>query len=131
MAWAQQLAATPPKGIVGMAFLKGIRISTFLFSGVLVYFAVHFFVGQQGVLSWHSYVQRADSLMAERDDLVKQRAELERKLARYRAGQVDSDYVEERAMSQLGLAGPDDIAVSLPKTAAVAAPSASSQTPNP
>ncbi len=67
MAWAQQRAATPPKGIVGMAFLKGIRISTFLFSGVLVYFAVHFFVGQQGVLSWHSYVQRADSLMAERD----------------------------------------------------------------
>lgn len=114
-----------------MAFLKGIRISTFLFSGVLVYFAVHFFVGQQGVLSWHSYVKAADSLMAERDRLVKQRAELERKLARYRAGQVDSDYVEERAMSQLGLAGPNDVAMPLPKTAAVAASSASSQTPNP
>ncbi|WP_085339073.1 FtsB family cell division protein [Aquidulcibacter paucihalophilus] len=114
-----------------MAFLKGIRISTFLFSGVLVYFAVHFFIGQQGVLSWHSYAQTADRLMAERDVLVKQRAELERKLARYRAGQVDSDYVEERAMSQLGLAGPDDIALSLPKTAVATPSSASSQTPNP
>jgi cell division protein FtsB len=114
-----------------MAFLKGIRISTFLFSGVLVYFAVHFFVGQQGVLSWHSYVQRADRLMAERDDLVKQRAELERKLARYKPSHVDSDYVEERAMSQLGLAGPHDIVLSLPKTAAGTASSASSQTPNP
>ncbi len=62
---------------------------------------------------------------------MKQRAELERKLARYQAGQVDSDYVEERAMSQLGLAGPDDIVLTLPKTAAVTASSASSQTPNP
>jgi cell division protein FtsB len=114
-----------------MAFLKGIRISTFLFSGVLVYFAVHFFVGQQGVLSWHSYVQRADSLMAERDGLVKRRIELERKLARYTAGQVDSDYVEERAMSKLGLAGSNDIAMPLPKTAADVVSSASSQTPNP
>lgn len=114
-----------------MAFLKGIRISTFLFSGVLVYFAVHFFVGQQGVLSWHSYVQRTDSLLVEHESLVKQRTELERRLARYRVGQVDSDYVEERAMSQLGLAGPRDIALSLPKTAAVGVSSASSQTPNP
>ena len=128
---ALQTAAAPPKGIVGMAFLKGIRISTFLFSGVLVYFAVHFFVGQQGVLSWHSYVQRADSLIAERDGLMKQRAQLERKLARYQAGQVDSDYVEERAMSQLGLAGPNDVAMPLPKAAAVLGSSASSQTPNP
>ena len=83
-----------------MAFLKGTRISTFLFAGVLVYFAVHFFVGQQGVLSWHAYVQRADALMAERDTLTARRLELERRLARYKAGQVDSDYVEERAWSQ-------------------------------
>jgi cell division protein FtsB len=127
----QHLAATPPKGIVGMAFLKGIRISTFLFAGVLVYFAVHFFVGQQGMLSWHSYVQRADSLMAERSSLAKQRAALEQRLERYRIGHVDSDYLEERAMFQLGLAGPNDIAILLPKAAAVAVPSASSQTHTP
>ena len=64
-------------------------------------------------------------------DVLKVTSELERKLVRYKAGQVDSDYVEERAMSQLGLAGPNDIAMPLPKTAAVAASSASSQTPNP
>jgi hypothetical protein len=53
--------------------------------------------------------------MAERDSLMKQRVELERKLARYRAGHVDSDYVEERALSQLGLAGPNDIVLSFAK----------------
>ncbi|GBF57347.1 hypothetical protein PbB2_01012 [Candidatus Phycosocius bacilliformis] len=114
-----------------MAFLKGIRISTFLFAGVLVYFAVHFFVGQQGVLSWHAYVQRADALMAERDALTQKRQELERRLARYQAGRVDSDYVEERAWSQLGVAGPQDVVIRVGKTAEIAAPSASVQTPNP
>ena len=114
-----------------MAFLKGIRISTYLFAGVLVYFAVHFFIGQQGVLSWHSYIQRADVLMEERDGLVKRRTDLERRLARYQPERVDTDYVEERAMSQLGLAGPNDVVFRLPKTAPPAVISASSQTPNP
>ncbi|GIU68104.1 FtsB family cell division protein [Candidatus Phycosocius spiralis] len=114
-----------------MAFLKGIRISTYLFAGVLVYFAVHFFVGQQGVLSWHGYVKRADVLLEERDVLINRRRELERRLARYQPGRVDSDYVEERAIAQLGLAGPHDIMIRLSKPAIRSGATASVQTPNP
>jgi cell division protein FtsB len=101
-----------------MTSLRGLRISTFLFSMGLVYFAVHFFVGQQGLLSWRSYVQRADELSIERAQLTKRHDELTARIARLQQGKVDVDYVEERAFSQLGLLSPNDIAIPLPKPAA-------------
>ena len=118
-----------------MAFLKGIRISTFLFAGVQVYFAVHFFVGQQGLLSWRSYVQKADELTLEHQSLIAQRQELEARVQRFASGAVDVDFLEERAFVQLGMVGPDDIVIRLPVTSTSAAQTgaktASSQTRNP
>jgi cell division protein FtsB len=98
-----------------VGFLRGLRISTFIFSIGLVYFAVHFFVGQQGLLSWRGYVQRADELSVEHDRLVAKRLALEVRINRLSPGQVDADFVEERAFSQLGLLGQHDIAIPLPK----------------
>lgn len=100
-----------------MEFLRGLRISTFIFSIGLVYFAVHFFVGQQGLLSWRGYIQRSDQLIAERDALLARRTALEVRIGRLTPGKVDADYVEERAFSQLGLVAPGDIAITLPKPA--------------
>ena len=100
-----------------MGFLRGLRISTFIFSIGLVYFAVHFFVGQQGLLSWRGYVQRADALTVERDKLVARRSLLEVRIKRMQPGHVDADFIEERAFSQLGLLGANDVIIPLPKPA--------------
>ena len=118
-----------------MEFLRCLRISTFIFSIGLVYFAVHFFVGQQGLLSWRGYIQRADELTVERDKLVAQRVALEVRISRLQPGKVDADFVEERAFSQLGLLGPTDIMIPLPKPVPLNYPSptavtASAQAPN-
>jgi cell division protein FtsB len=116
-------------------FLRGLRISTFIFSLGLVYFAVHFFVGQQGLLSWRSYVQRADELTLEKQVLVERRVALTKRVARLQPGQVDADFIEERAFFQLGLIGTNDIAIPLAAQKPVpSAPAAvvtpSTQTPN-
>lgn len=118
-----------------VGFLRSLRISTFLFSIGLVYFAFHFFVGQQGLLSWRSYVQRADVLSVERDKLISHRTALETRISRMQPGKVDADFVEERAFSQLGLVAAGDIIIALPKPplekaspATVVTPS--TQTPN-
>jgi cell division protein FtsB len=121
------------EGQVG--FLRGLRISTFVFSIGLVYFAVHFFVGQQGLLSWRGYIQRADELTVERDKLVTRRTALEARIGRLQVGKVDADFVEERAFSQLGLLGANDIVIPLPKPALpkdmpATAVTPSTQTPN-
>jgi cell division protein FtsB len=118
-----------------VGFIRSLRISTFIFSIGLVYFAFHFFVGQQGLLSWRSYVQRADVLTVERDQLIARRTGLEARVKRMQPGQVDADFVEERSFSQLGLLGPTDIAIPLPKqilpkTVPTTAVTPSTQTPN-
>lgn len=117
-----------------MTVLRGLRISTFIFSLGLVYFAVHFFVGQQGLLSWRSYVQRADELSVEKQALVARRLELTKRVTRLQPGKVDPDFLEERAFSQLGLVGTKDIAIPLPATppptVSKAAVPPSTQTPN-
>jgi cell division protein FtsB len=110
--------------------LRGLRISTFIFSLALVYFAVHFFVGQQGLLSWRGYVQRADDLTIEKQKLVTRRIELTRRIARLQPGRVDADFIEERAYSQLRLVGPNDIAIPIPIAKPKAAVTASTQSPN-
>jgi cell division protein FtsB len=111
-------------------FLRGLRISTFIFSIGLVYFAVHFFVGQQGLLSWRSYVQRADELLIERDQLTSRRAALELRIGRMQPGKTDPDFVEERAFYQLGLLGQHDIAIPLPKAVLPKASPATAVTPS-
>jgi cell division protein FtsB len=97
-----------------MTALRGVRISTLLFAGVLVYFAVHAFVGQQGLLSWRAYVERADRLTQERDTLIARREALETKVGRLHGSAPDSDYLEERAFAQLRLLKPNDVVIALP-----------------
>jgi cell division protein FtsB len=112
--------------------LRGLRISTFIFSLGLVYFAVHFFVGQQGLLSWRSYVQRADELTLEKQALIERRIMLTQRVARLTPSKVDVDFIEERAFSQLGLLKSGDIAIPMPQESAApeAAVTPSLQTPN-
>lgn len=114
-----------------MGYLRGLRISTFIFSVGLVYFAVHFFVGQQGLLSWRGYVQRADQLIVERDQLVARRQILEARVKNLQPGHVDADAVEELAFAQLRLTSPQDIVIVLPKTVLPTVVDASVQTTNP
>ena len=102
------------KGGVKVAMLRGLRISTFIFSMGLVYFAVHFFVGQQGLLSWRAYVERADELTLEQQQLVARKDVLTARISRLQPGKVDVDYLQQRAYSQLGLVHADVVAIALP-----------------
>jgi cell division protein FtsB len=97
-----------------VGLLRGFRISTLIFAVGLVYFAVHFFVGQQGLLSWRAYIQRADELSAQQHELVARRVELEARIQKLQPGKTDVDFIEELAFSQLGLVGPNDILIPLP-----------------
>jgi cell division protein FtsB len=114
-----------------MGFLRSLRISTFIFSVGLVYFAVHFFVGQQGLLSWRGYIQSADQLTIERDELVAKRKILEARIKNLQPGRVNTDAVEELAFAQLRLTAPGDIVVIMPKQAPPTVVGASMQTSNP
>jgi cell division protein FtsB len=100
------------EGEVG--FVRGFRISTLLFGVGLVYFAVHFFVGQQGLLSWRAYVQRADELSLEKEALLARKQALELNVARLTAQGGDRDFLEELAFAKLGLVGPGDVLIPLP-----------------
>jgi cell division protein FtsB len=113
-----------------MEYLRGLRISTFIFSVGLVYFAVHFFVGQQGLLSWRGYIHRADQLSVERDSLVARRALLEARIKNLQPNRANADFVEELAFSQLRLAAPEDVVIVLPKPAGATVVPPSTQTPN-
>ena len=113
-----------------MGYLRGLRISTFLFSVGLVYFAVHFFVGQQGLLSWRAYVQRADQLIIERDVLAERGQALKVRAKNLQPNQANSDFVEELAFSQLRLAAPEDVIILLPKPSPPTVVPPSTQTPN-
>jgi cell division protein FtsB len=105
-----------------MTILRGLRISTFIFSLGLVYFAVHFFVGQQGLLSWRAYVQRADELTIQKQVLVARRLELTKRVDRLQPMRADADFLEERAFSQLGLVGNSDIVIPLASSTSAPTP---------
>jgi cell division protein FtsB len=117
-----------------MKLPRGLRISTVLFAGVLVYFAVHAFVGQQGLLAWRVHAARADELTQELERLRARNAALTARIARLQPGRADPDLIEERAWTQLAMADPRAILIDLPPPArAVSDPAsaASSQPANP
>lgn len=106
-----------------LRFLRATNLSTIAFALVLAYFAVHLFVGQQGLLSWFEYSRESKGLMAEAAALSAKRTSLEARVTRLRAARVDGDYLEERAFAQLGFAGAQDIVIRLPKPAPEPPPS--------
>ena len=78
---------------------------------LIVYFAVHAFTGEQGLLSSN---QRDATLLAKRRELALlqvQRDDLEKRAHLLRDTSLSADLLEERARSLLGFADPRDYVI--------------------
>ena len=78
---------------------------------LIVYFAVHAFTGEQGLLSSD---QRDATLVAKTRELAAlqaQRADLEKRARLLRDTSLSADLLEERARSLLGFADPRDYVI--------------------
>lgn len=78
---------------------------------LILYFAVHAFTGQQGLLSSN---QRDETLIAKTQELAQltaQREDLEKRAHLLRDSSLSRDVLEERARSLLGFADPRDYVV--------------------
>ena len=78
---------------------------------LIVYFAVHAFTGEQGLLSSN---QRDATLLAKRRELAllqAQRDDLEKRAHLLRDTSLSADLLEERARSLLGFADPRDYVI--------------------
>ena len=78
---------------------------------LIVYFAVHAFTGEQGLLSSN---QRDETLLAKRRELAllqAQRDDLEKRAHLLRDTSLSADLLEERARSLLGFADPRDYVI--------------------
>ena len=78
---------------------------------LIVYFAVHAFTGEQGLLSSN---QRDASLIAKTRELAAlqtQREDLEKRARLLRDSSLSADLLEERARSLLGFADPRDYVI--------------------
>ena len=78
---------------------------------LIVYFLVHAFTGEQGLLSSN---QRDAALVAKRQELAAlraQREDLEKRARLLRDTSLSADLLEERARSLLGFADPRDYVI--------------------
>ena len=78
---------------------------------LIVYFAIHAFTGEQGLLSSN---QRDAALVAKTKELAEVRAEredLEKRAHLLRDTSLSADLLEERARSLLGFADPRDYVI--------------------
>ena len=88
-------------------------ISVVLLSGIVSFFGFHIFSGERGLLARPGLeleiVQAEEQLAL----LGKHQRFLQQRIALLRSGSVDSDILSEKARSELGLYGPNDVIVSI------------------
>jgi cell division protein FtsB len=90
-----------------MTYHKNLAVSVGLAAGI-VYLVTHAVAGQHGLLAFMETRAQEASLIAERDALNSERAELVARAGRLR-GTIDKDYLDERARALLGAAAPGEL----------------------
>lgn len=85
------------------------RLSGFLLSALIVYFAVHTFAGEQGLSEWAEKQNRVAALDAELEALQAEIAALEHDILRLTPGTIDQDFVEALAREKLAFVRPNEI----------------------
>lgn len=84
-----------------------------LTAAFLSYFGYHAFNGAFGIWAMDRLEADAARLAAERDTLVAEREQLERRVATVRPDSLDADVVDLQARTALNLMRPDEIVVRL------------------
>jgi cell division protein FtsB len=82
-------------------------------SAVILYLAAHAVTGQQGLISYMTLQERHEMLVAEQDELARERADLDVRLKAMGSGRIDKDALEELARQQFAAAHPDEIVFEL------------------
>ncbi len=99
------------------------RVRAILFPAMLLalsgtvasYFVWHAVNGQRGIKAKDEYRAQMEGLQAERSQLLKEKASLERRVAMLRGKTVDRELVEEEARLVLGRVHKNDVMIFLDK----------------
>ncbi|MET0547325.1 MAG: septum formation initiator family protein [Caulobacterales bacterium] len=75
----------------------------------IVYFASNAVIGDQGLAKWADLQRRQERLQTELDAATQERALLDDRAAKLKAGRLDLDLVDERARELLGYARADEV----------------------
>ena len=90
----------PKQGKVGLASLG--------LGAAIVYLSAQALTGQQGLIAYMDLQQREQTLQAQHEALLAEKAALETRAARMRAESLDLDYLDERARVLLAAGAPDE-----------------------
>ncbi len=94
------------KSIGSMAVSLGLGVT-------ILYLGAHAVTGRQGLLAYVDLQAEERALELQLSDLESERAQLEARADRLKPGQLDLDYLEERARILLAAGDPDEVIISL------------------
>jgi cell division protein FtsB len=97
----------------GWSWLRRRHGLTLVAIGLLAYFAYHAVNGSRGLLAWQQHGQELEAAQAELERLRAERAALEHKVARLRAGALNPALLDELARRTLSLVDPLDVIILL------------------
>jgi len=86
---------------------------SFGLSALIVYLALNAVSGRQGLISYVHIQQREHALLAERDELAAESADLRTRIRALADSTLDLDALEEQARRQIGAAAPGEIVFDL------------------
>ena len=82
-------------------------------AATILYLSAHAVTGRQGLIAYMDLQAEEETLIAERDALLEQKAALETRAGRLRPESLDLDYLDERARVLLAAGDPDEIVFAL------------------
>jgi cell division protein FtsB len=91
-------------------------------SALIAYLALNAVTGRQGLISYVHIQQREHALLAERDELAADSADLRVKIRALADATLDLDALEEEARRQIGAAAPGEIVFDLAQNATAGTP---------
>lgn len=79
-----------------------------LLAFALVYIYYHMLSGERGLLVWYSLRQQVHDLQQDNTVLAEQVTFLKDKVARFKEGTADKDFIDQTVRHDLGVARPDE-----------------------
>ncbi|MBL8550700.1 MAG: septum formation initiator family protein [Hyphomonadaceae bacterium] len=81
----------------------------FILGAIIVYLAVHAVTGRHGLVAFVELQRQERALIAERDALTAERAQLSLRTARLKPESLDIDYLDEKARALLARGAPGEL----------------------
>ena len=88
-------------------------VANVVLCGVLCYFTYQALSGEQGLARWTELQKQERELEAHLTLLMSEKSQIEARIERLQADNLDLDYVDELARKKLAYAAPDEIILGL------------------